>query len=261
MRTIWLRAVPSLSFCALFFAFIGGHAQTSAQFHGWYMYFGNHRITDKWGIHTEYQFRRNNGITEWQQSLMRVGIDYRPIDHLILTVGYGHIVTFPYGDQPVAHEFTEHRLWEQVLTDHDLGRINLRHRFRLEQRWLEKWSKDDVGQWQMNEWEYRNRVRYQLYVSIPLNHKKMQDRTVFIGLYNELFVQFGEAVKMNVLDQNRAYAALGYRHSSAWNVQLGYLNQWVIKADGLKKENNHTLQVAVTYNIDFRPVFKKKGSS
>jgi hypothetical protein len=233
-------------------------AQTSAQFHGWYMYFGNHRLTDRWGIHTEYQFRRNDGILNWQQSLMRVGIDYRPMDHLMLTAGYGHIITFPYGDQPVAHEFTEHRLWQQALTDHDLGRVNLCHRFRLEQRWLEKWGQDDAGAWSMNEWEYRNRVRYQLFLSIPLNHKKMQDRTVFIGLNDELFVQFGEAVKLNVLDQNRAYAALGYRHSATWNVQLGYLNQWIIKADRLKKENNHTIQLAVTYNIDLRPFLKKK---
>jgi len=41
---------------------------------GWYNFFGTFKISEKFGIHTEYQWRRNEMITEWQQSLLRVGV-------------------------------------------------------------------------------------------------------------------------------------------------------------------------------------------
>jgi hypothetical protein len=45
-------------------------------FIGWYNYFGTFTVSQKFSIHTEYQFRRNKLITEWQQSLLRVGVNY-----------------------------------------------------------------------------------------------------------------------------------------------------------------------------------------
>ena len=44
---------------------------------GWYAYTGTFNINKKWGIHTEYQWRRDNIITDWQQSLLRTGINYK----------------------------------------------------------------------------------------------------------------------------------------------------------------------------------------
>ncbi len=68
---------------------------------GWYAYFGTFKISKKVGIHTEYQFRRNNWISDWQQSLLRVGVNYNPIPNLQLRTGYGWIETFPYGEYPI----------------------------------------------------------------------------------------------------------------------------------------------------------------
>jgi hypothetical protein len=36
---------------------------------------------------------------------------------------------------------------------------------------------------------------------------------------------------------------------------LGYLNQLLVKSDGLKVENNHTLQIGILSNLNF---FKEK---
>jgi hypothetical protein len=62
---------------------------------------------------------------------------------------------------------------------------------------------------------------------------------------------FGNGIVKNILDQNRLYFALGYRVNKNFNAQLGYLNHRVIKSDGLRQENNHTLQTSLTYNLDF----------
>ena len=80
----------------------------------------------------------------------------------------------------------------------------------------------------------------------------MSEGTLFLSLYDEPFIQFGKKFQRNYLDQNRLYLALGYQFSPKGNIQFGYLNHYVIKGDGLRSERNHTLQLSVTYNFDFR---------
>lgn len=217
------------------------------QFNSWFMYFGNHRLSERWGLHTEYQWRRSEGPQFWQQSLLRVGVDYYTKSKAMVSGGYGWIVSFPYGEQPIGQETTEHRLWQQLILTQTAGRFNFQHRYRLEQRWIENTTDND------GTFKYANRARYRLFAAIPLNKKSMVEKTWFLAFYDEIFLGFGKNLsKKNILDQNRAYAAIGYQFRPGVNTQLGYLYHQVFKADGIRRENNHTLQVALTYNLDFR---------
>lgn len=215
------------------------------QYNGWYMYFGNHKLTNRFGIHTEYQWRRANWIRNWQQSLLRVGVDYKLTEGAVFTLGYGHIVTWPYGEQPVPEKFTEHRLWQTLTLTHRVERFFLNHRFRPEQRWLEGHAFNENG------WVYRNRIRYRFMINYPLTNKEMRPNTVFASVYDEIFIQFGPNFGRNYLDQNRLYGALGYQFSANGNVQLGYMQQYIVKGDGLQAERNHTVQLAFTYNLNW----------
>jgi hypothetical protein len=235
--------------------FVSAQKVISDQTHGWLMYFGNHKLTNKISLHTEYQFRRADGFSDWQQSLTRLGVDYKLKDNVTITAGYGYIVTFPYGDQPIADKFHEHRIWQTLTTTQRIGRLYLNHRYRLEQRWLENRIKNNTGEFESDGYTFRERIRYRFLVNIPISRHDMDPGCVFASLYDEPFIQFGKNFDRNYIDQNRLYAALGYVVNSACNFQLGYLNQYVIKGDGLKAERNHTMQVAFTYNFDFR----KKG--
>lgn len=215
------------------------------------MYFGNHKITDKWSLHTEYQFRRSDWILNWQQSLSRIGIDYKLNDKVMLTAGYGFITTFPYGMQPIAAMFNEHRIWQQLVITDKTGRVGLNHRFRMEERLLE--NKVLVGEnYKTNGHTYLNRIRYRLLCTVPLNKSEMNTGTLFLALYDEIFVGFGKNMRYNIFDQNRLFAAVGYQYNKSGNLQLGYLNHIVLKSDGIRQETNHTLQVAVTHHFDFR---------
>lgn len=217
------------------------------QYHGWYMYFGNHRLSDKFSIHTEYQWRRADWITAWQQSLLRLGVDYRISDGVLVTLGYGHIVTWPYGEQPVIEKFTEHRIWQNLILTQRQGRFYFNHRFRPEQRWLY-----GNGKGESDDYVYRNRMRYRFLVNYPLNKTEIGADTWFLSLYDEIFIQFGPHFDRNYLDQNRLYSAVGYQFSVQGNLQLGYMQQFIVKGDALKAERNHTLQLALTYHFDLR---------
>jgi predicted porin len=228
--------------------------QIDNQNNAWYMYFGNHKITDRWGIHTEYQWRRHDLGQTWQQSLARVGVDYYTKQGPQLTAGYGWIVSYPYGKQPIKYSFNENRIWQQAIITSKVGRFNFNHRYRLEQRFLEQKSYDSIKQEyvHLDEFKFKQRARYRFMVSIPLNHKEMADNTWFVSLYEEVFLGFGKNIEKNIMEQNRISATVGYRFTKDFNIQAGYLNQFVQKGDGIHAENNHNLQIGVTYNFDWR---------
>ena len=229
----------------------------SNQYHAWALYTGTHKITDKVNFMTEYQWRRADGFQHWQQSLLRLGIEYVINPKISVMVGYGWIKTFPYGTQPVLHDFNEHRVFEQVNLKDKLGRFELQHRYRIEQRFIEQYAKNSSGEVVQVDPVFRNRIRYRATVMVPLSRKEMTDNTLFLNVNDELFVGIGEGIAKNPIDQNRFIAALGWRFNALTNVQGGYLNQFVIKSNATDMERNHSLWVSMVYNLDFSKLFNK----
>ncbi len=228
-----------------------GQKQIDSQFGCWMMYFGNHKLSEKFSLHTEYQFRRTDFVQNWQQSLARLGLDYHFNAQNSVTAGYGWIVSFPYGSQPIKVNTQEHRIWQQFITQSNSGRFYFHHRYRLEQRFIENASLNSANEKIVDGYKFRQRVRYRFMVSVPLNKAKMEDNTLFLTAYDEPFLGFGKGIQANILDQNRLYLALGWRFNKNSNVQIGYMNQIIPKGDGVNMERNHNLQVGYTYNFDF----------
>ena len=210
---------------------------------GWYMYFGDHKFSDKWGIHTELQLRRHNTIKDPQQLLIRTGINYDLTPNAMFTLGYGFIETHPYGDYPAAGKFPEQRIYQQLQLKSNVALISLSHRYRLEQRWIKQPDADD--------YTYLNRARYMIKATLPLAGKTLEASELFLAAYDEVFVGFGKNIKQNIFDQNRAYVALGYIISNSSTLELGYLNQIVQKTNGVVFEHNHTLQISFFHNLNF----------
>ena len=228
------------------------------QQHAWITYQGNHKLSQKWGLHTEYQWRRSDYFQDWQQSLARIGLDYHFQPNAFLSAGYGNIVTFQYGSLPVNHSFNEHRIWEQFTQTSTVGRVAIQHRYRLEQRFLESYEKLGL-EYVRSSTLFRNRIRYRALAYIPINKPTMTDNTLFININDEVFLGFGQGIGTNILDQNRFQTAIGWKFDSKCMIQIGYLNQYVVKnAKAIQKdivldqaENNHTVTIGITYNFDF----------
>ena len=227
----------------------------SNQQHGWISYLGNHKLSNKFSLHTEYQWRRNEYFNNWQQSLTRVGIDYHVNPNLSVTTGYAWILTFPYGEQPILNEFIEHRIWQQLTLKNKVESkfriIDIQHRYRLEQRFMENYFKNETGEIVKGKNIFRQRIRYRAQFYIPINKKSMDNNTLFLNVNNEIFLGFGKGIGKNVLDQNRFNATLGWKFNSNFNIQIGYLNQYIIKSDGINIERNHTFLTSLNYNFSF----------
>lgn len=193
---------------------------------GWYNYFGTFKLSNKFGLHTEYQWRRDNVVTDWQQSLLRVGVNYNVNPRVLFRAGYAWIETFPYGEYPLngfGRDFTEHRIFEMVQLSHKEGIIDFSHRFMLEQRFVGRYSTANLAN--EDQFPLLNRFRYMFRLQLPLKGKEIKDKTLYVALYDEILIGFGENVNANIFDQNRVGILLGYRFSKTVRIEGGYLNQ------------------------------------
>lgn len=187
------------------------------QLGAWYMYFFSKSFTDsRWGLQGDAQFRNWDLGGDLEQLLLRAGVTYRPANaNVLLTLGYANITSGEFGSGDSTNR--EDRLYQEALMPQKLGeRLFLRHRFRLEQRWVD-------GQ------DFRTRFRYALFADIPLNQADMSEGAVYLALYNELFINGGRDIgrgrMVDTYDRNRSYAALGYSLANNLKLQGGYMYQ------------------------------------
>lgn len=221
------------------------------QYNAWLMYFGSHKVSQHWGVHLEAQWRRSDVFENPQQLLLRTGVNYHFGPKAFATAGYAFIETYPYGELPVAATFPEHRIWEQLQVKNQMGTIEWVSRFRLEQRFSKQPVLTSENTYEPGDAVYTNRFRLFNRISVPFKGKTIVDKSFYITAYDEILINFGENVGLNLLDQNRAYLALGYQFPRVGRLELGYLNQYIVKSSGVAFENNHTLQVGLFSNLPF----------
>ena len=197
----------------------------------WLMYFGTHHLNDKYSIHYETQLRNYELTNNFFQLLPRVGLNYKIDNNSMVTAGYAFIPTQTDFDEGWGNNMvTENRIWEQFILRNSIGSIKIRHRYRLEQRWVKNG----------NNTSYKNRARYMLSFKIPLSKK--EDFPLFLSVYDEIFINISD----EPFNQNRLYTALGYQFNTKANVQLGYLKHHNTAAGII--QNLNRLQLAVFLN-------------
>ena len=223
---------------------------------GWFNNFTTLKFSDKWSGHLEYQWRRNEIVTKWQQSLFRTGINYQVNNKLALRLGYAWIETFPYGDIPLqtaGKRFPEHRIFQMATINDNLNRIEISHRFMLEQRWIGRFTNAIIVK--PDDFVFVNRLRYMYRMQMALGKKTITDKTVYAAIYDEVFMGFGKNVNENVFDQNRLAILLGYRFSKKIRIEGGFFNQVLQYGREVNNRNifqyNNGIILNTFLNLDF----------
>lgn len=205
------------------------------QFGAWYMYFYNTTFKESsWGLQGDIQLRNWNIGGDLEQLLIRSGVTFKPKNTDIkLTLGYGNVTTGAFGQNPSTT--TESRIYQEALYPTRIGkRFYFTHRFRFEQRFVQ-------------DHDFRTRFRLNVFLNVPLNKPEMTKNTLYIGLYNEVFINgerhIGNGNEVEIFDRNRFYAALGFMINKGMKIQLGVMNQvtdnW--KKNQLQLSFHHTL--------------------
>ena len=194
-------------------------------------------VDHRWGGYFESQARTDelafNNIFYYE---LKTGVSYAIDQNYVALIGTGKYTTYDYLDLDKGPTAKETRLWEQMTFTQYLSRIKFEHRYRIEQRWVNQL--------------YRNRFRYRLNAVVPLNAKKVQARTMFLSIFDEIFLNN----KQPNFERNRISTSLGYQFTKSITVQAGWLYQYNNTTNGTNAKNN--LIINFTYQIQ-----RKKGPS
>jgi len=184
---------------------------------GWYMYFWNTNIKQSsFGFQGDVQYRNWNVIGDLEQLLLRGGFTYVPQKTDVkFTLGYAFILSGTFGDS--KDKTPESRIYQEALLPQKVGqRVYITHRFRFEQRFIENQN-------------FRTRLRYNLFINLPLNKTDLKKGAVYLSFYNEIFINnqrdIGDGKTVEIFDRNRTYGAIGYSISDKLKIQLGYMHQ------------------------------------
>jgi uncharacterized protein DUF2490 len=225
MKMVWRSSGFLLTILVLPLSLLSQQEQTG----NWLMYFGMNKVSDKFSIHTEVQYRNHTiAPVNIEQLLLRTGLNYHFSKKAFATAGYAYIPSYVFESGQTGPETTEHRLWQQFILTNNIGKIKFEHRYRIEQRWVNR--------------NYKYRFRYRLMLFLPLNKPEIEKGTLFIGLYDEIFVN----TKKVFFDRNRLYGAFGYQFHKTAGVQVGMLHQQVDDFD------KWYFQFALIFYPDFR---------
>lgn len=221
----------------------GAQATTAVQYNTWGALNVQAQLGERWWFVHDEQWRRSDGIRRPMQAGFLFSPEYRTGPYAI-QAGYAYWTNYPYGAFPTLAPQAEHRTWEQVGYKHALGRWAMDHRLRLEQRYLERFSATPEGP-ESRGFHYVGRLRYRTRLLVPLNAKK-DVKGEWQGIVSqEVMVRFGDPAFHGAFDQARPSVQVGFRPSDDVQVLGGCQLQYLVRPDGVRKEFDHTLLLAL----------------
>ena len=211
--------------------------QSSAQTSGlgtWNVLTGKLTFNKKLFTMAEVQVRSQHMYKDFTYYEYKAGIGYNFPKSFSAMLAMGHYMTY---DPLVAGDFkgsiqnNEFRIWEQFVLENNINRVKIEHRYRIEQRFT------STG--------YKNRFRYRFNSIIPLNHKKIDPKTWFLSISNEVMINN----ESPYLEQNRIFFGGGYELNKNITFLGGYINRFD-NAGGTNQTWKNYFQINAIFSFD-----------
>ncbi|MEO9966696.1 MAG: DUF2490 domain-containing protein [Reichenbachiella sp.] len=212
----------------------------------WLGFYTKYHFNDKWAYYGEYHIRKRDGFNDMAQIYLRFGATYTLAKYVDVTVGFVNPYYWaPDQDDPnVDNVVPQFRTWEQMVFATPFDHIKLFHQIRIEQRFKRDYEKG-------SEFKLTHRFRYKLTLYVPLNKPAFENHTLFLSMYEEIFIQAGKSIVYNHLEDNRLFAGLGYNLSEQLQVQAGYMYSFRHYGAPYKYENRHIFRLSLYHHLDF----------
>ena len=186
-----------------------------------------------------------DGFNDMAQVYLRFGATYKIARYLDFTAGFVN----PYYWAPdqnaenIDKVVPQYRAWQQAVLATPFDHIKVFHQLRLEQRWKRDYEKG-------SSFDLTHRFRYKLTVYVPLNKPEFHLNTLFLALYEEIFIQAGEPIVYDYFEDNRAFIGLGYNLSRTLQVQTGYMYSFRHAGSPWTYENRHIWRLSLYHHLD-----------
>jgi hypothetical protein len=199
-------------------------AQVETRSTAWYSGLNSIRLNEKWGFQFDLVLRTGDEWKYLQTMMLKPGISYKLSGSTTAFVGYNNVRSrVVIGD--VSGYASENQIWEQLFIRHRLfNLLNTLHRPLLEQRFL------NIPVIKNNSIEteghaFALRFRYLFRNVLPFKKQESFAKGPYAYAQQEILLNIGDksAVNGKTYDQVRILTGLGYRFSSKFDIESGYL--------------------------------------
>ena len=229
-----------LAFLLLLFFFGNITAQKKISYSDqyWMQYYGHLQLSSRWTMAADGGLRMKKALSEKAATLGRIGIQYNISQNFSAAIGGAYFSQ--YINDKISRE--EWRGYQELFYKHRLKRLSVSYRFRLEERYFHSLTtgKDN----------FNFRPRFRAYFTIPLNHMNMADKTVYLIVGDEIFMNFGDGVIYNY-DQNRLISGIGYKLNNAFSIYATYVYQFAQRS-AISFEHSDIIWLGISHTIKLK---------
>ncbi|WP_245712045.1 DUF2490 domain-containing protein [Flavobacterium gillisiae] len=210
----------------------------------WTRYYNQLELNSKWSVHTEVDNRIFTNPVTQNTFVSRVQVRDKVTDKVELGAGFAYF-SVATQDPEVKNGFhiPEYRMQQDATVKQVLGKVNLTHRYMIEERYIHKSTTTGL----VDGTAFYLRFRYRLQGDYTFWKKEKQYLKGI--LYDEIMINGGNKIIKNTFDQNRVYAAVQVGVSPAIALELGYLNSFQERANGVDYFNRDIIRFSFIHKV------------
>jgi hypothetical protein len=210
----------------------------------WARYYNQLELNKKWSVHTEIDNRIFVNPVIQNTFVSRVQVRDKITDKVELGAGFAYFsVATQNPEVKTGFHIPEYRGQQDVTIRQTLGKLNLTHRYQLEERFVHNTCKLMLQDGTTFYLRFRYRIQGDFFF-----WKKDQQYLKGI-VYDEIMINGGNKIIKNTFDQNRVYAAVQLGVSPAVALELGYLNSFQERANGVDYFNRDIIRFSFIHKV------------
>jgi len=247
------RTICSMLFTFLFvFANdVNAQKKVTNQNLGWLGLNTTIEINQKWFFQNEMQVRQFVNPFIHHQLFIRSHLHYK-----LGESGYDASVGLCYFSQKpndpealVRLSIPEWRPHLELANKSKVNNILIESRYRAEARFFHLSNRERTEL--IDGYKFNNiRLRYRLQATIPILDLSKTNKLKF-KLGNEVMLNLGSKINLNVFDQNRFYFAFGFNLTPDLSLDIGYLN-WFQELNDGTFINRDIMQIVFSHKLSFK---------
>jgi len=137
----------------------------------------------------------------------------------------------------------EYRGQQDITLKQNLGKINLNHRYQIEERFFQNFDSQGLT----NGTTFAMRFRYKLQGDYVFWEKEKQFLKAVIS--DEMMINAGSKIVKNTFDQNRIYAGIQFGVNSNLAIEMGYLNSFQQRSTGVDYFNRNIVRLSIYHKL------------
>ena len=210
----------------------------------WTRYYNQLSLNNKWSLGFEFDNRLFLKPVTENLYVARIQGRYKISDQLETGIGFAHFsVATQEPEINYSFNIPEYRTQQDITWKQVVDKVTFNLRFQLEERFIQNANKQELLSGTTFSWRFRYRIQG------DYTFWKKENYFLKAILSDELMINFGKKIIKNKFDQNRIYAAIQYGLNKNIALELGYLNSFQQRTNGIDYFNRDIVRFSIFHKL------------